>query len=187
MKTQKKPNRLIILIPHRDSLKAFADYRQKLFFSGFLGAYSFPLCAPLAEVSRPFSQDELKKLARNLREMRENGKIHSTKAAIVDWPGKFSFFGPLLDIPADESVFPRETREKVLNCFLPPVLNVALLEGEITQNSIDAPALSFRAAFLANLFVRPLDETGLSFEWRMSEPVWLPAQLRDGRSEKPTL
>jgi len=40
----------------------------------------------------------------------------------------------------------------------------------------ETPALSFRAAAVANLAIRPLagGEAGFSFEWKIGPPEWLP-------------
>ena len=207
MDTRKKTNetaRFIILIPHRDSLIQLVKYRERLFSLGFCGAWSFPLAAPLAMVSRPFSNGELKELARNIRSLtKENdGKIHSGSTAIANCSGKtiinddkegnvymkkeiehLSFFGPLLNLAVEEAIFPETAKSRVLSLFQ-PLLCVSLVEQGKTQNNAgDAPALSFRAASLANLAIRPIrgteplstEQPDYSFEWEMNPPVWLPA------------
>ena len=82
-------------------------------------------------------------------------------------------------------------KDKLLCQLIPPVLCAALLSPEGNSknaalaeklNSAKAPSCSFRAASLANLTIRPLkgaaQENPLadySFEWKISQPVWLPA------------
>ena len=78
----KKIARFIVLVPHRDSLGRFQAYRAKLFAEGFCGAHSFPLCAPIASVARAFTAEELKALARNIREQcADSGKIFTVNGA----------------------------------------------------------------------------------------------------------
>jgi len=187
-KQQKKADRFIILIPHRDVLVPLDDYKAKLFAAGFPGAWSFPAAAPLALVSHPFSRDELKELAGNIRNLTRaaDGKIQSSRTALVPCPGSFgpamgSFFGLRLNFGAGEeqlkSLVPRSAAGKVLQILSPPVLCAALVEGS-EENNVTAPALSFRAAALANLVIRPLnygkEEPYLSYKWKISPPVWLP-------------
>ena len=192
-KNQKLVFRYVILIPHRDSLKPLEEYRQKLFAAGFSGAYSFPAAAPLASVSRPFSRQELKELAGNIREGireegegRKGGMIVSTGSALVSCPDGFTFFGPVLNLPAIDEIYPLSARDKVLCSLFPTVLNVTLLEKashveplvrgtedtegygrfanhgsaplplRLCVRNIEVPPIAFRAAALANLAIRPL-------------------------------
>jgi hypothetical protein len=181
-------HRFIILIPHRDSIKAFREYRQKLFSTGINGAYSFPLSVPLAKISKPFSREELKDLALALRKLAERsaGRISGSGSAVsrLNSPGEgrlsplesFSFFGPLIDLPIEDGIFPLKARGKILGCLFPPVLCTALIEGEALPKEEETPALSFRAAELANLSIRAL--APYSFEWRIRETVWLPRESK---------
>ena len=224
MDTQKKvKENYIILIPHRDALRPLFEYRRRLFSAGIYGAHSFPMAAPLAKVSRPFSHEELKESAISIRKLTiaTGGKIFSKESALVPCPtgsGRhLSFFGPLLNLPAEEGIFPLSAKDKILHSLLPTVLCAALVEqcsiissheGAKTQRNMyslqanrnppclcelresnnlnfeKAPALSFRAAALANMAIRPLDcgerlseirELNYSFEWKIGPAVWLPA------------
>ena len=123
--------RYIILIPHRDALKSLEEYRRRLFANGLAGAHSFPLAAPLAEVTHPFSREELKELARNIRDLtrERDGKILSRGTAIVSGSG-MSFFGPRLDIPVKEDFFPQTAKGKLLSSLLPPVLCAAIVDAQ---------------------------------------------------------
>ena len=184
----KEISRFIILIPHRDALKGFDEFRAKLFAAGYSGAYSFPLASPLARVSRPFSREELKELGRNMRNLtkEQDGKILSCGTALAAEAGpcpcgKWSFFGPLLNLPAKEGFFPGTVKDKILHTLLPPLLCAAIVDsGENPAGkkliSEEIPVLSFRAASLANLAIRPLaaGKSAYSFEWRIGPPVWLP-------------
>ena len=181
MDTTLKNLHFIILIPHRDALKSFNDYRQKLFSIGIEGAFSFPLSIPLAEVSRPFSRPELKELAEKIRKltMSNNGKIVGGENTLAQCPGKLSFYGPVLNLLIKDDTFPQTAKGKLLRALFPPVLCAALfktaLVPELTK-SIETPPLLFGAASLANLGVRSLasGERDYSFEWKTSPLVWLP-------------
>jgi len=189
-KRTKDRGHFIILIPHRDSLKPLEEYRRRLFTAGFCGAYSFPMVAPLARVSRPFSREELKELARNIRKLPPQGsegaksadeKIKSAGTGLAAFPGNLTFFGPLLDLPLKESLFPQTSKDKILHVLSSPVLCAAIVSSHMnaggeTQIPEEAPALSFRAASLANLAIRPLaaGDSDYSFEWRIGPPAWLP-------------
>ena len=178
--------RFVILIPHRDVRGLLEKMRAKLFSAGFYGAYSFPPAAPLLRVSRPFSREELKEFARNIRStVNENkGKILSSAPAAIHCPGALSFFGPRLNLPVDEVIIPRPAETKILQRLSPPLLCAALVQAENdpvpeTVIASDAAALSFRAGALANLSIRPLrpldgEETAYSFEWKIGPAVWMP-------------
>jgi len=194
----KEVSRFVVLIPHRDALKPLEAYRSRLFAAGFAGAHSFPLAAPLAAVSRPFSRQELKELGGNIRGVtatREDiplrlcqkncGKIHSTGTSLVQCP-PFSFLGILLDFSLEEAVFPPAAREKLLAVPSFPALCAALAGPEENSAFEEAPPLSFRAASVANLAVRPLPggDRSYSFEWNIGPPAWLPKyDVRPGRGK----
>ena len=190
LKAPKGAYRFVILIPHRDALRLIAEYRKMLFSDGFYGAYSFPLAAPLALVSRSFDRAELKELGRNIRNLtkEKDGKIVGSSAVQANCPGGFSFFGPGLNLQLKEDLFPASTKDKILHILSPPVLCVTLLGSEKMPVSKEEPALSFRAASLANLTLRPLDNGAAgysyeyysyecySYEWKIGPPVWLPGK-----------
>ena len=182
MDTGLKACQFIIIIPHNDGLKPFLDYRQKLFSLGVEGSYSFPLSIPLAEIKKPFSREELKELAVKIREFSDlkNGKITSKGNNIISSLGGFSFFGPEVELPSDKDFFSGVTKDKIIEASSPPVLCCALIAALTKgENFPPAPALSFRAAKLTNLFIKPLAcGNSFSFEWEMDLPVWLPQYKR---------
>ena len=187
---KKEANHYIIIVPHRDSLKPFEEYRARLFTAGFQGAWSFPTAAPLASVSRPLNREELKELGRNIRELtnKTDGKIHCSGSVLTERrrprtearehgnKKDISFFGVPLNLLVEEAIFPKSARAKILDIFSPPVLCAALVGSGEKPPSEEGPALSFRAAFLANLAIRPLESgaADYSFEWKIGPPVWLP-------------
>ena len=190
----KTASRFIILRPHRDAVRTLDEYRKKLFGMGFYGAYSFPSSAILAEVSRPFNRDELKELASNIRRLtlKNDGKIQTSGPIVLLSPIcssiDVSFYGlPLIFPPLEDafrSAFPQTAEKKIINIAFPPAFCVALANS--TSNTKDnpnpeqAPTLSFRAASLSNLAIRPLNvpENLFSFEWRIGTPIWLPSPAK---------
>ena len=186
-KYSKEIFRFIILIPHRDTQRLLYEYRKKLFSSGLTGAHAFPAAAPLAQVSAPFSTMELKDLGRNLRDLtiKNDGRIQGTTMAAIRCSEHFSFFGPQLKLETDRTVFPQSSRDRIIMQLSPPLLCAALISpgsdpGKENHFDNEGPAFSFRAAALANLSVRFLDEgeKDFSLEWRTGALVWLPAYRR---------
>ena len=166
---RKKKYHFLILVPHKEVQRQIEEYRQGLFSKGFKGAHSFPLCAPLAGISRLFSLVELKELAMNIREqsMESDGKILSGENVLANCPA-FTFFGPGLNLNIKKT-------NKLLYTLSPPLLCAALVKEGIEYKAEKAKDMSFRAASVANLTISPLDETGFSYKWEISRPVWLPA------------
>ena len=164
--------RYIVLVPHRDAVKILDEYRQKLFAAGFEGALSFPSVSPLALVSRPFKREELKGLAGNIRRVcNENGgKFLADKNALNP-----PFFGPRLNLSVNGTIFPESAKKKILEILSPALLCAALVKSE-SPALCEEFNLSFRAAALANLAVRPLAGE-YSLEWKLGPPVWLPAHI----------
>ena len=193
---KKEVYHFIIIVPHRDSLKPFEEYRARLFAAGFQGAWSFPTAAPLASVSRPLNREELKGLGRNIRLLTagNDGKILCEGNACAKFTTKktkphrifdsrdteerkgLSFFGVSFNLLVEEAIFPETARVKITDIFSPPVLCAALAGSGEKPPSEEGPVISFRAASLANLAMRPLESGAAiySFEWKMGLPVWLP-------------
>ena len=178
--SEKRVSRFVILIPHRDSLKPFEAYRSRLFATGFPGAYAFPLAAPLASVSRAFSRQELKELGGNIRKAFPQSSAVGTSALVHCGP--FTFLGVPFGFSAAENLFPHSAREKLIAILSSPVLCATLVDPGDNRSLEAGPVLSFRAAFLANLAIRPLPggDTRYSFEWSIGPPVWLPKYARPG-------
>ena len=168
--------RYIILIPHRDAVKPLEEYRQKLFSIGVASAHSFPLAAPLAEVSRPFRSQELKELALYIRSLTKSadGKILCEKKCAEAKSRHLSFFGPSFNLAIEEGAFPETAKDKLIRVLNPAVLCASLCKMD-SVNDAEPPAISFRAASVSNLAIRPLPELDYSFEWEIGESVWLPA------------
>jgi hypothetical protein len=150
------------------------DYRQALFRAGFWGAYSFPIAAPIAQVSRPLEREVLKRIAMSVRQGTD-GKIRTGAGGLVSGGG-LTLFGPVLDLP-----LPALPSDAVLYRFPSLVLCAALVKGPVPLITQEPPSLCFRAAMLANLLLRPLPAPcgTYSFEWKIGVPVWLPKEALD--------
>jgi hypothetical protein len=197
--------RFILLLPHRDCGKVLRAYSRRLFAGGFWGAYSFPSALPLGIVSRPFTRAELKELATALRNLTlaRDGKIRTGLPVRVsplgggvpketgnalspeEAPG-FTLFGPSLNLELPPEFPPAEIFRFR---FSSPVLCAALIPRNLPKQAAPPPpSLSFRAAAVANMILRPLsggDKSenfeGYSFEWKIGERVWLPAYQGPGK------
>jgi hypothetical protein len=95
--------RMVILLPHRDCRRVLRDYRRRLFAAGLWGAYSFPEAVPLALVSRPFTETELKALAGSLRDLSlgrtgEAMTAGGAKGGRTDRDGKMTAQGPAMAV-----------------------------------------------------------------------------------------
>ncbi|MDR0568496.1 MAG: hypothetical protein LBG87_04755 [Spirochaetaceae bacterium] len=168
--------RFAVLIPHRDVEALAEGYKKRLFRAGLLGAYSFPVAAPLGIVSRPLTEAELKALACSVRALTcaegRDGKITLGEPHILPYPdGGPRLFGLRLDLPPPE--FPAGT---LLREFSAVVLCAGFQDGTNALAEIPPPAGFFRAAMIANMVIRPLASgaKGYSFEWKIGVPVWLP-------------
>jgi hypothetical protein len=177
--------RLLVLAPHRDCRRIIRLLSPELFRRGFYGAWSFPQVVPLAVLSAPLTEGELKTCARSLRALNlgEKGRIGTgdMAAAVLRGgaangaeagPGELRLAGPSLDLAVPEP-FPAG-ENKVLRRISPVLLGAALIREDDSVPDIRIPPLSFRAAALANMIYRPLDGSGCSFRWRLGKPAWLP-------------
>jgi hypothetical protein len=89
--------------------------------------------------------------------------------------GGFSFLGLAL-APLDLSAF---ENEKIIHLMEDFFLCAGLAGSRESTPAVDILPISFRAAQAANLAIRPfgagLLPDSFSFEWKITDPVWLPA------------
>jgi hypothetical protein len=169
-----------VLVPHRDCLPVLETYRRSLFAAGLPGAFAFPAAAPLALLSRPLADQELKDAAANMRSMLGKRKLQPdlpvtlavSPAAESTAPGcSLRFFGLSLELP------PLSLPQDALSAIWRKTLLAPVVLGgteELTAKAI--PKISFRAAALANLTLWPAEcgEPGYSFTWEIGPLFWLP-------------
>jgi hypothetical protein len=114
-------------------------------------------------------QDELKKIARSLRDNTNQctigGKFSAAHGCAIPLPalGKdTALFGPRLNIEYPSG-------------FSPALIGTCLLSGEDFSKIPNPPQVSFRAAAVANMYFRPLSiENGTGYEWKIGKLAWLP-------------
>ena len=180
--------RLLVLVPHRDSRLPLRAWSASLFAAGLPGAWSFPWVVPLAVLHRPLPGETLKTLARAMRQQVDlsGGKfITGAPAAVAISANKqnesLSVFGPVLNIALPNSFF--STAADALNCSLSPLVLGAALHSpqspEVLPYPVSPMSISFRAAALANMSMRPLPageehHNCFSFEWKIGKLHWLP-------------
>jgi hypothetical protein len=167
------------------------NWSSCLFKAGFSGAYSFPWVAPLAALSRPLRAEELKHCALVLRKesLKVNGgKISAGDVTSLPFPGNtfgddFGETGVLSGPGIDLALCPGElsagVMAKITGFFSPLLIGACLGESAVCGEGAfpPPPEISFRAAALANMIYRPLDNGsgGFSFEWKIGRLYWLPA------------
>jgi len=179
--------RLLVLVPHRDARREFHAYSSSLFAAGLPGAWSFPWVAPLAALARPLAGAELKTLARSLRERIKlcGGTFTAGQPEAAALPAGAdsgeapSVLGPGLNIELPGSFF-EACGDALLSRISPLVVGAALIQASDRNaacGSQPPPRVSFRAAALANMSLRPLPGCGwdgYSFEWSIGALHWLP-------------
>jgi hypothetical protein len=165
-------------------------YSEELFKKGFTGAYHFPWAAPLASIIKSFNTEELKHSARSLRAAAGGEKFTTPEASAVEFPlseNGTKLFGPRLNIEIPPAALVSDTAaQKVKAFFSPLVTGACLLSADESNYSIPPPPrFSFRAAAVANMFLRPIQRTGngdcsniLGYKWKIGKLVWLPKTVR---------
>lgn len=169
--------RLIVLIPHRDSIQVLADYKRQLLRNAFFGAYSFPSVIPLMITKKPYTLAELKETAVFLKKMiylnNKDAKFVSQEAEIVELLpqtrlGGLSFPISLntVSIKKDDVPFPR---------FL---LGLTVLNPRTEASFLPftkdhpVPSISFTACSAANMMYQYSENSVCS--WEIGHPIWLP-------------
>jgi len=169
----------LVLVPHRDVRLTLRKYSGDLFKAGFSGAYHFPWVAPLAALSQPLNDEELKHFSCALREI-IGSKIYADKAAVCAFE-KDAIFGPLIDI-GDLSGALGNASEKVTEIFAHPVIGSCLLSAAEAENAAlpAPPQLSFRAAAVANMhWKRTEKHSALGVKWKIGKLFWLPRAINN--------
>jgi len=180
METKKERAQIfLVLVPHRDVRLLLRKYSDTLFKTGFDGAYQFPYLAPLAALSRPLNNDELKKFALSLGQT-IGGKINAAEGARTAFPSSDSgtaLFGLRLNIDIAKNA---PENQKVIYFFTPPVIGACLLSSGDTAALPPPPELSFRAAAVANMYWKPIRAGAavIGYKWKIGNLHWLPAEKK---------
>ena len=188
----------LVLAPHRDARLLVKKYFETLTAAGLTGVYTFPWVAPLALLSRPLCDEELKNCAHSLRELIGREKFYAAKTSGLKFPSgtkNMILFGPCLDLCITDNNLGKISK-KIKSLFSPLVIGTHLLpvggsdlsgsEENIKPqfNSSIPPCekLEFRAAAVANMFWQPLP-TGKQngFKWKIGKLFWLPRINNNGQ------
>jgi len=173
----------LVLVPHRDARLPIRAWGDSLFAAGMPGG-SFPWVAPLALLKRPLADNELKLLARPLRQRisNEGGKAYNplpaahSSSLIPHSSFPRSLHGISLNIELSDDFFAPVAG--AVSCRISPLMLGAAVSCEPPPNLPDPPQISFRAAALANMRFRfmPLHGNGEGFfsEWEIGPLRWLP-------------
>lgn len=181
--------RLVALFPHEDAAASIHAFRRRLFAEGFPGAFSLPLCAPLFSCERPLPLGELKIVARLIREARGLSRFAASRPVELPWPYRRDRGFPerLIVSPLEPKLPDFGSREPYSPLGLivaadtgteepSPDWMMKALEGPTKEAFAEVFPVVFRAAFVANIAIKPLETgaSGLSFEWKRGTPAWLP-------------
>ena len=184
MKTKKEaPEIFLVLVPHRDVRQELRKFRPDALPEA--GVYSFPYAAPLAALSCPLNQAELKNCARLIKETilgADDGKFKITETSSVLFPAckdHPALFGTRLypDIAKNIAGY---VNDKLIDVFSHSVIGCFLLPKDINGQTDffkipPASALSFRAAAVANMFFSPYKQN--SYKWKIGQLCWLPKKV----------
>ena len=174
METKKDRQTYLVFVPHRDFRAVIQKNINSQIEAGLKGVYLFPAAAPLARLSKALSSDELKQLAKSLRQSIGKNKLIIRETAVTEFDQDMRLFGPRLELPCKETES-IPYKEFVIGTYLmpknaqsPPLLSCFLKN---TEESL----LSFRAAAIANMSwqqVKKNDE--VYFKWKIGKLCWLP-------------
>ena len=190
--SERRGDVFLVLVPHRDTRVLVRKYSDALAGTGLTGWYTFPWVAPLAVLSQPLCDEELKKCAHSLREIIGGNKIFTAEISGTKFSAgteEMALFGPRLDLSITGKDL-GETILKIKNLFSPFVIGTYLLpvvrsgvsqdsgENQMMQPNAPIPQcekLGFRAAAVANMFWRQF-KTGSQkyFKWKIGKLFWLP-------------
>jgi hypothetical protein len=172
--------KLLVLVPHRDVRLPLRAWSNSLFAAGLEGAWSFPWVVPLAQLDRPLTGEEIKPLARVLRQEinKIGGKLTADPPVRGTLFDEVSVYGPSLPLNLSDNFF-ETVSSAIIRRFSPLVLGAALLHGPLPETLPAPPQISFRAAALTNMNCRfsPLGDGGESghlVEWKIGKLYWLP-------------
>ncbi|MCL2208887.1 MAG: hypothetical protein FWB89_01860 [Treponema sp.] len=188
---------LLVLVPHRDARLQAQEHRDTLLKTGISGVYPFPCIAPLASISKPLTENELKNAAFFLRNVFGTEMINVKELSSAEFPQaeeKMTLFGLRLELKFPSDGFMNITK-KMLNLLSPIVIGSFLTSFSyknskenykqddnefMFKNSTPAPPkISFRAAALANMYWQPIvTENETAYKWKIGKLCWLPKKTK---------
>jgi len=191
METDKfKTQVFLVLVPHRDARGEIRKYAESLHKNGLKGVYNFPYVSPAALLTKPFTPDELKTAAKLLRETANGEKFQSTELSHIAFgqpDSSMLLFGHKLNNNLSPAAVTC-AEKKIINQITPAIIGSYLIPKTCEKQlcalmslceSHSLPVFSFRAAAVANMFWRPVNENGgIIYKWRIGKLFWLPKTLK---------
>ncbi|MCL2210898.1 MAG: hypothetical protein FWB95_03130 [Treponema sp.] len=191
MKTDKtKASIFLVLVPHNDARGEIRKYSQSLFKNGFKGVYGFPNAVPIASLSKPLNSDELKYIAKSIRTAAAGEKFKTLETACASFlsdENSLTVFGPRLNFNITQDMF-ADTGLKIKTLISPLIVGSWLIP-KTSEQHVHAranagsqsyppfypfPETSFRAAAVANMFWRPVNENEeIVYKWKIGKLSWL--------------
>jgi len=198
----------LVLVPHRDVRVELRKYGENLVINGLSGVYCFPWVVPLALLSSPLITDELKYVARSLRDFLGDEKIMAGEISNVTFQTgneNMELFGARLELDIPNTVFElsassshkdTETHKNDSGCkniknlisphiigsFLIPEINVDMNKDNKQQLCIFAHKIN-RASGLREKFSIPIPH--LSFRAAaVANMFWQPVETNGEMSFK---
>jgi len=189
MKILKQTLKFLVLVPHGDVRAELKKYGENLIKNGLKGVYRFPFAAPLAALSRSLTDEELKHTACSLRQEIGINIIYTKETNIVPFSDTWglcplALFGPRLELEIPSGLFCDNL--KIKRFFSPLTIGTFLIPDSNKDNQhllavnqkLDEPLqdrLKFRAAAVANLYLRPVCfDSEIGYKWKIGKLYWLP-------------
>ena len=181
METGKNQTQIfLVLVPHRDTRIELRKHSESLFKNGLSNVYPFPHAAPLASLSKPLNDDELKQIARVLREKSGKEKFYPgeiSSISILINKKDLSLFGPKLELDATCTL--GMGVDKIKSIFSPSVIGSFMVPENTGQqlcvSARESSSLAFRAAAVANMHWKPARINGeFCYKWKIEKLFWLP-------------
>jgi len=184
METDKSKTQIfLVLVPHRDARVELRRQSEELIKKGLTNIYPFPHAAVLAILSKPLNTNELKQIARAIREKTGNNKFYTNETSSVKIKTdnkELNLFGPKLEF--DASCALGMSADKIKTIISPPIIGSFIIPDGIeqkNQNILYYSSLSFRAAAAANMHWRPVKIKGeVCYKWKIGKLSWLPNPSR---------
>lgn len=186
-KFNKFEDNFLVLVPHRDTRGCLQKYCDRLLRNGLKGVYNFPSAVPIARLSQPLTCEELKQIARSLREAAGGNKFYTTGVSSVSF-GDLELLGFRLNLDislifthrhGEYSKMTHFPNPSILGCFLsPPNSEQQLCNFRNLCTSVPPHEnfpLPFRAAAIANMRWQTVQKDNeVYYKWQIDKLFWLP-------------
>lgn len=175
-KTNDHLYRFIAFFPHQDALLPLQNLRRQVTAVGFAGAYSFPICAPIAAVDTAQPLATLRQHAQKLENSGKKPRFCLTAPQPFDFGSLAPDCNGLVALSCPLAI----TGDPGLS-ILPLIIGLAPNAAEenffteIGMGAQEIFPLRFNAGYVANLQVsvgKPKEAFFIA-QWRIGKPLWL--------------